>query len=68
MIKAGAVSILTTVFSGLLAWGAVQIVEVKSDISSAKVRIENLRDQDKQQLELLQEVRQDIKILLQGRR
>jgi hypothetical protein len=61
MKKFGAVSILTTIFLGLLAWGGSQVIENKTQLA-------RLNESDSTQKELLKEIRSDIKVLLQRRK
>lgn len=54
MKKEGAIAILTIIFTGLMSWAGVQVVEHSEDISSLKTG-------DKYQIQMLREIRDDIK-------
>ena len=53
-MKSGAVAILTVIFTGLMSWAGLQVVEHREDISSLKTG-------DKYQILMLREIRDDIK-------
>lgn len=53
-MKSGAVAILTVIFTGLMSWAGLQVVEHSEDISSLKTG-------DKYQIQMLREIRDDIK-------
>ena len=53
-MKSGAVAILTVIFTGLMSWAGLQVVEHSEDISSLKTG-------DKYQILMLREIRDDIK-------
>lgn len=58
MKKIGAVGILTTMLMGFLTWASGSIIQNKVDISKIDVK-------EKNNHELLREMRGDIKVLLQ---
>lgn len=58
MIKGGAIAILTTMLGGLLAWGGNTMVENGNRLTRLEAKEESTK-------ELLKEVRNDVKILLQ---
>lgn len=53
-MKSGAIAILTVIFTGLMSWAGLQVVEHSEDISSLKTG-------DKYQILMLREIRDDIK-------
>ena len=53
-MKSGAIAILTVIFTGLMSWAGLQVVEHSEDISSLKTG-------DKYQIQMLKEIRDDIK-------
>lgn len=53
-MRSGAVAILTVIFTGLMSWAGLQVVEHSEDISSLKTG-------DKYQIQMLREIRDDIK-------
>jgi len=53
-MKSGAIAILTIIFTGLMSWAGLQVVEHSEDISSLKTG-------DKYQIQMLREIRDDIK-------
>jgi hypothetical protein len=53
-MKSGAIAILTVIFTGLMSWAGLQVVEHSEDISSLKTG-------DKYQIQMLREIRDDIK-------
>ena len=53
-MRSGAVAILTVIFTGLMSWAGLQVVEHSEDISSLKTG-------DKYQIQMLREIRSDIK-------
>ena len=62
MKQIGAVSILTTMLLGLLAWGGTQISNNKTDIARVDA-IQKIHYEAHQ--EMLKEIRGDVKLLLQ---
>jgi hypothetical protein len=54
MMRSGAIAILTVIFTGLMSWAGLQVVEHSEDISSLKTG-------DKYQILMLREIRDDIK-------
>lgn len=53
-MRSGAIAILTVIFTGLMSWAGLQVVEHSEDISSLKTG-------DKYQILMLREIRDDIK-------
>lgn len=53
-MRSGAIAILTVIFTGLMSWAGLQVVEHSEDISSLKTG-------DKYQIQMLKEIRDDIK-------
>ena len=53
-MKSGAIAILTVIFTGLMSWAGLQVVEHSEDISSLKTG-------DRYQIQMLREIRDDIK-------
>ena len=53
-MRSGAIAILTVIFTGLMSWAGLQVVEHSEDISSLKTG-------DKYQIQMLREIRDDIK-------
>ena len=53
-MKSGAIAILIVIFTGLMSWAGLQVVEHSEDISSLKTG-------DKYQIQMLREIRDDIK-------
>jgi len=58
MIHKGAIAILTTMIAGLLAWGGTSIQENNNRIIVLETKEETYR-------QLLKEVRDDVKVILQ---
>jgi len=65
MKKAGALTILTTIFLGLLSWGASQIINNKTDLATVSTQVESLKEKNEYDRKLWKEVRDDVKTLLQ---
>lgn len=53
-MRSGAIAILTVIFTGLMSWAGLQVVEHSKEISSLKTG-------DEYQIKMLYEIRSDIK-------